>query len=162
MNKMKSSLEETLFHLDANLRLLYQEQKEEEIYFVVDVRSSSAVCPACHQISYRAHSRYSRRVDDLPASDRHVHFQVLLHKWFCDNPDCPTKVFTERLSWLHSYKRKTDRLEKAIETIAFSTNCLIAEKVCREMHIPVSHDTLLRRVKARSFDPAPSSFRRHR
>ena len=162
MNKMKSSSEKTIFNLDENLRLLHLEQKEEELYFVVDVRSSSAVCPACHQISWRAHSRYSRHVDDLPVSDCHVHFQVLLHKWFCDNPDCPTKVYTERLAWLHSYKRKTDRLEKTIETIAFSTNCIIAEKVCREMHIPVSHDTLLRRVKARSVDPTPSTFRRHR
>ena len=155
-------MEEKLFHLDENLRLLYQKQTEEEVYFIVDVQSSSALCPACHQMSCRAHSRYSRHVDDLPASDRHVHFQVLLHKWFCDNPDCPTKVFTERLAWLRSYKRKTDRLERAIETIAFSTNCLIAEKVCRAMHIPVSHDTLLRRVKAISFDLMPSSFRGHR
>jgi len=112
-------------------------------------------------MSCRSHSRYSRHVDDLLVSDRYVHFQVLLHKWFCNNPDCPTKVFTDRLAWLLSYKRKTDRLEKAIETIAFSTNGLIAEKVCREMDIPVSHDTLLRRVKAMSFDPALSSFRRH-
>ncbi|MDJ0333588.1 transposase family protein [Planococcus sp. S3-L1] len=159
---MKTLMEETLFHLDENLRLLYQKQTEEELFFIIEVHSSSALCPACHQISHRAHSRYSRKVDDLPISDLHVHFQALLHKWFCDNRDCPTKVFTERLSWLQSYKRKTDRLEDIIEKIAFSTNCLTAEKVCRTMHIPVSHDTLLRRVKSVTFDSTPSPFRRHR
>lgn len=151
-------MEETLFHLEEELHLLYQKQTEEEVFFIPEVRSFSAMCPACHQISNRAHSRYCRNVDDLPVSDCHVHFQVLLQKWFCDTSDCSTKVFTERLSWLQSYKRKTERLKASIEKIAFSTNCLTAEKVCQEMHIPVSHDTLLRRVKAVSFDLTPSPF----
>lgn len=159
---MKTPMEEAPFHLDENLPLLYEKQTEEELFFIVEVQSSSALCPACRQISRRPHSRYCRKVDDLPVSDRHVHFQALLHKWFCDNPDCPTKVFTERLSWLPSYKRKTGRLENVIEKIAFSTSCLTAEKVCQAMHIPLSHDTLLRRVKAASFELTPSSFRRHR
>ncbi|WP_143039553.1 transposase family protein [Planococcus faecalis] len=125
---MSMPMAEVLSHLDENLHLLYQEQTEEHLFFIVEVRSSSACCPSCHYISHRAHSRYCRNVDDLPVSDRHVHLQVLLHKWFCDDSDCPVKVFTERLVWLHSYKRKTYRLENIIEKIAFSTNCLTAEK----------------------------------
>ncbi|MBT2583147.1 transposase family protein [Planococcus sp. ISL-109] len=155
-------MEEALFHLDENLHLLYHNQTEEELFFIVEVQSLSALCPVCHQLSRRSHSRYCRKVDDLPITDRHVHFQVLIHKWFCDNPDCSTKVFTERLAWLQPYKRKTDRLENLIEKIAFSTNCLTAEKVCRAMHIPLSHDTLLRRVKAASVELTPSPFRGHR
>ncbi|MDN3437270.1 transposase family protein [Planococcus sp. APC 3900] len=141
--------------------LIYYKQTEEELFFIVEVQSSSALCPACRQISRRLHSRYCRKVDDLPLLDRQVHFQALLHKWFCDNSDCPMKVFTERLNWLQSYKRKTERLENVIEKIAFSTSCLTAEKVCQAMHIPVSHDALLRRVKAASFELTPPSFRRH-
>lgn len=151
-----------LLHLDESVRILHEERTNEELFFIVEVDSSSARCPSCQTLSSRAHSRYCRHVDDLPISNRHVHFQILLHKWFCDMSDCPVVVFTERLSWLQSYKRKTNRLESVIEKIAFSTNCLTAEKVCKALHIPISHDTLLRRVKAVTFDKKSSPFRRHR
>lgn len=159
---MLNASEEVLFLLDGNLHLLYQEQTEGMLFFIVERRSSSAVCPSCHRVSHRTHSRYTRKVNDLPVADRQVNFQVLLHKWFCDHSDCPTKIFTERLPWLQTYKRKTERLEDMIEKIAFSTNCLTAEKVCRILHVSVSHDTLLRRVRAADFDLPPSPFRRNR
>lgn len=151
-----------ILHLDENVHVLHEERTEDELFFIVEIDASSARCPSCQKMSYRAHSRYSRHVDDLPISDRHVHFQILLHKWFCDEPACPANVFTQRLSWLQPYKRKTNRLEEVIEKLAFSTNCLTAEKVCKALHIPVSHDTLLRRVKAVTFDKKASPFRRNR
>lgn len=151
-----------IFHLDENVHVLHEERTDDELFFIVEVDSSTGRCPSCQKMSHRTHSRYCRHVDDLPISDRHVHFQILLHKWFCDEPDCPVTVFTQRLSWLQPYKRKTNRLEKVIENVAFSTNCLTAEKVCKALHIPVSHDTLLRRVKAATFDEKASPFRRHR
>ena len=151
-----------ILHLDENVRVLHEERTNKELFFIVEVDSSSALCPSCQKMSYRAHSRYSRHVDDLPMSDRHAHFQIHLHKWFCDEVDCSVTVFTERLSWLQPYKRKTNRLEVVIEKIAFSTNCLTAEKVCQALHIPVSHDTLLRRVQAVTFVEKASPFCRHR
>lgn len=151
-----------ILHLDENVHVLHEERTNEELFFIVEVDSSSALCPSCQKLSCRAHSRYCRHVDDLPISDRHVHFQILLHKWFCDESDCPVVVFTERLSWLRTYKRKTNRLEEIIEKVAFSTNCLTAEKVCQTLHIPISHDTLLRRVKAVTFDKKESPFRGYR
>lgn len=134
---------------------------ENELFFIVKIDTSSAKCPSCKQSSLRKHSRYHRHVDDLPFSDLHVHFQILLHKWFCDESSCEVAVFTQRLSWLDPYKRKTNRLEKALEKLAFSTNCLTAEKVCKALYIPVSHDTLLRRVKATSFEQQVSPFCRN-
>lgn len=148
-------------HLDVNIQVLHEEITDEELFFIVKVDSSTARCPSCQKTSHRIHSRYCRHVDDLPISDRYVHFQILLHKWFCDDPDCPMTVFTQRLPWLQPYKRKTNRLEEVIEKVAFSTSCLTAEKVCKALHIPVSHDTLLRRVKTVTFDKKVSPFRRH-
>lgn len=160
LNEMRTSIVNPLSHLDENIHIIHEEQTNEEFFFIIEVDSSSAICPSCQKPSYRSHSRYSRHVDDLPISDRYVHFQVFLYKWFCDESDCSVTVFTERLSWLQPYKRKTNRLEKVIEKVAFSTNCLTAEKVCLALHIPVSHDTLLRRVKAVTIDKKGSPFRR--
>lgn len=72
---------------------------------------------------------------------------IQLHKWFCDNVDCSKKIFTERLTWLSPYRRKTNRLEETLRTLAFSMSCLQAEKVCHCLHMPTSHDTLLNLIK---------------
>lgn len=156
---MTTSIVVPISSLEENAKVIYEKQTENELFFIIQINSTSALCPSCQNCSTRAHSRYCRNVDDLPILDRHVHFQILSHKWFCDNPDCSKSIFTERLSWLRPYKRKTDRLEKAIEKIAFSTNCLTAEKVCKALHIPISHDTLIRRIKVISFKNETSPFR---
>ncbi|WCK52517.1 transposase family protein [Aneurinibacillus sp. Ricciae_BoGa-3] len=160
---MFSSIEEDIIRFEDTVKILNESLTENELFFVLEVNSTSASCPTCGSSSNRAHSRYTRHIDDLPISDRHIHFQLIVHKWFCDYPDCPVKVFTERLSWIKPYKRKTKRLEGVIRKIAFSTNCLTAEKVCHALHIPVSHDTLLRHVKSETNESVPSlsPFRRH-
>jgi len=159
---MNTSIIDPLSCLDENAQIIYKDQSENEIFLIIKINSHSATCPSCNVSSYRSHSRYCRNVQDLPVSDCYVHFQIIVRKWFCDNPDCQQKIFTERLSWLDSYQRNTKRLEEVIEKIAFSTNCLTAEKVCQSLHIRISHDTLLRRVRDVSFDYEVSPFRRHR
>lgn len=159
---MNLSIIDPISCLDENAQIMYKKQSDKEIFLIIKIDSLSAACPSCNISSSRSHSRYCRNVQDLPISDCHVHFQIIVQKWFCDNPDCEKKIFTERLSWLEPYKRKTERLEKVIEKIAFSTNSLTAEKVCQSLHIRVSHDTLLRRFKGVSFNNEVSPFRRYR
>ncbi|MDQ0221233.1 transposase family protein [Peribacillus cavernae] len=151
------AVDNSLFHLDEKIEILMQTVTKDECFFILEVTSSSAKCPHCGALSQRTHSRYIRHIDDLPAQDHHIHFQLISYKWFCDRVDCPSKVFTERLPWIKPYKRKTIRLEKSLRKIAFSTNCLTAEKVCQALRIPVSHDSLLRRVKEEPAESLPSS-----
>lgn len=156
-------LEELVLPADTNIRILSRHVDGNQLFFTLKAGSNQAVCPSCSRTSSRVHSQYTRRIDDLPAGDFSVHIQLVTKKWFCDHADCPAKVFTERLDWVRSYGRKTERLEEVIRKIGFSTNCLIAEKVCCSLGIPVSHDTILRRVKHtdnHSVQACP--FRRHR
>ncbi|WP_156302527.1 transposase family protein [Salinicoccus sp. YB14-2] len=159
---MNNSVINPIAYLDGNAQVIYKVQSEKEIFLIIKIDSQSATCPSCHSGSSHRHSRYCRNVQDLPVSECYFHFQIIVQKWFCDNPDCQKKVFTERLSWLAPYQRKTARLERVIEKIAFSTNCLTAEKVCESLHIRISHDTLLRRVKNVSFNHQASPFCRYR
>lgn len=159
---MQSYVDYLIGQPDAHVNVIHQEQTNQNLFMILEVNSSSATCPTCRKPSSRPHSRYCRRVNDLPYSDLTVQLQILVRKWFCDNSECESRVFTERLSWLKPYQRRTERLEQALEKIALSTNCLTAEKVCRALHIPISHDTLLRKVKKLSFEPGHSPFRRHR
>jgi len=145
-------------YLDGNAQVMYKVQSEKEIFLIIKIDLHSTPCPSCQSDTSRRHSRYCRNVQDLPVSECYFHFQIIVQKWFCDNPDCQKKVFTERLAWLALYQRKTVRLEKVIDKIAFSTNCLTAEKVCESLHIHISHDTLLRRIKNVSFNHPASPF----
>ncbi|MDF2792006.1 MAG: transposase [Neobacillus sp.] len=88
---------------------------------------------------------YMRCLKDLPMGEREVQLFLCSNKWFCDDPCCTVKVFTERLNWIepYRYRRKTRRLEEQLTALAFSTSCLQAERLCKSFHISVSHDALL-------------------
>jgi transposase len=128
---------------------------------VKSIRESSP-CPACHHISSRPHSRYTRVIQDLPIADQPVSLLLISRKWFCDSPVCPVKVFTERYDWLAPHGRRTLRAEHILRQIAFSTSCLSAQKVAQSVHLPVSHDTLLTIIRKTSIPVEVSPFPRSR
>jgi len=53
---------------------------------VIAVRASGSVglCPSCGTVSRRVHSRYRRRVTDLPLSGRIVQLLVIARRFRCD------------------------------------------------------------------------------
>jgi len=61
---------------------------------------------------------------------------------------------------LTPHRRKTKRLKEKLTMIAFSTSCLKAEKVCQDLHMPVSHDTLLALVYRKRGERRSAPFRR--
>ncbi|MBB6448033.1 transposase family protein [Bacillus benzoevorans] len=140
-------MHEILQPLDQHLKLLNLNQDANGLTFVFKLETKSASCPNCGNLSQRPHCSYVRVVRDIPIQDKEVTMIIHLHKWFCDNVDCSTKIFTERLTWLSPYRRKTNRMEETLRTLAFSMSCLQAEKVCRSLHMPTSHDTLLNLIK---------------
>lgn len=162
MDMMDELSADHLFKFEQNVDVLHTLVEPEDINVVLKVSSTQAQCPKCKHISSRRHSRYARKADDLPVSNHSVHLTILLHKWFCVNTKCKMKIFTERLNWLSPSGRKTTRLEKLIHQVGFSNNCLVAEKVCREMHISISHDAILYRIKKEdSVQSSECPFRRH-
>ncbi|HLW03235.1 MAG TPA: transposase family protein [Ktedonobacterales bacterium] len=61
-------------------------------------RLSTSTCPLCGTSATRIHSRYHRTVADLACGGRQVLFHLTVRKFFCDTPECPRKIFTERFS----------------------------------------------------------------
>jgi transposase len=55
-------------------------------------------CPVCGVPSGRVHSRYRRRAWDLPWYDWPVQVSVVARRFFCDEPGCPRRIFTEPFS----------------------------------------------------------------
>ena len=60
--------------------------------------AARARCPLCGERADRVHSRVLRILADLPRASVVGHLRVQVRKFFCDNPGCPRRIFSERLS----------------------------------------------------------------
>ena len=88
---------ETLLSLPEGLRVEQIELQGDILAMaVVSVRPSSC-CPLCGETSSQVHSRYWRKLHDVPCAGREVVLHLSVRKFFCRNPDCARKIFAERL-----------------------------------------------------------------
>ena len=84
------------------------------IVFAAQAVAPGAACPCCAWLSERVHSRYRRTLLDLPWQGNAVRIALSVRKFFCDNRDCPRRIFAERLPAVTAhYARKTCRLAEA-------------------------------------------------
>ena len=65
--------------------------------FILASMQTTTCCPLCGTSTTRIHSRYTRTVLDLPWAGVLVQLRLRVHKFFCDLPECPRTIFTERL-----------------------------------------------------------------
>ena len=104
-----------------------------------------AYCPLCQSGSQRIHSRYDRKVADLPWADKRVLMQLTVRRFFCDLAVCKRKVFCERLHpSIAAYARRTTRLEQYLQNLALQLGGEKAALLLELLNINlVSADTLL-------------------
>jgi len=114
------------------------------------------VCPSCGTVSRRVHSRYRRRVTDLPLSGRIVQLLVIARRFRCDAVLCGRQIFTERFAEgvLAPSARRTARLESIVHHLGLALGGRPAAGFAKRLMLPVSKDTLLRVVRRRTRTPA--------
>ena len=127
---------------------------------VITVRRSSrsSPCPGCRTSSERIHSRYLRRVADLPLAGRPVRLVVVARRFRCGADLCGRRMFTERFEdgVLAPWARRTGRLDHVVHHLGLALGGRPAASFARRLMLPVSNDTLLRVVRrrgSRSFAP---------
>lgn len=90
------------------------------ITLVAATTAHAAEWPICHQRGHRVHSRYQRRVTDLPCAGRAAMLIIHARRFFCPTADCPRKTFRERLPALVTPgARRSHGLCAALTEIAF-------------------------------------------
>jgi transposase len=114
-------------------------------------------CPLCQKASARVHSHYGRALMDLPILGCQVALELASRKFFCDNPQCRRRVFTERFTRLiKSYARTTNRLGEQLSVLAFAMSGMTGSNVTRRLGMWISHDTCGRLIRATPLaSPAP-------
>ena len=121
--------------------------QEKTVVFQVSSTRFPAICPQCHQVSEKIHSRYRRTLADLPLSGLIVQLICQVKKFFCRNQECSQRIFVERLTGVAEvFARRTRRLDKIICSLAFYIGGRVGAKVTEKLSIGVSRQTLIRHI----------------
>jgi zinc-finger of transposase IS204/IS1001/IS1096/IS1165/Dyp-type peroxidase, C-terminal len=93
----------------------------ETITIEAHVEASQAACPLCQTVAQRVHSHYTRTLHDVPCGTKALRLVVQVRRFFCDNQDCPRKIFAERLPTLTEVAaRMTTRFQHGLAEIGFA------------------------------------------
>ena len=123
-------------------------REDASMTIIAHASPSTANCPLCGQASYRVHSRYRRRVADLPMLGAPVTCKMTVRRFYCRNASCSQRVFSERFQNTMGYRaRETQRRTITLEKIALTCGGKPAERITRILGMPTSDSTLLRRIR---------------
>lgn len=116
---------------------------------IVTATAENVQCPDCRQLTTAIHSRYTRHVADLSVVGLSLQMHLHVRKFFCHNPECPRKIFVERLTpFIDVYARRTTRLRHALEQVGLDLGGEGSARLSTKQGMSISHDTLLRCVRA--------------
>jgi transposase len=115
---------------------------------VFSTTTPSVPCPLCQHPANRRHSRYRRTLADLPLAAYTVQIHLHVRKFFCDNPACLRKIFTERVPTLAApFAHRTLRMATAQTRLGLALGGIAAARVSQQVHLPASRDTFLRLIR---------------
>jgi transposase len=147
-----------LFSAPPGSRLVHCALDVENLTVHLAITTPNATCPVCGSDARRIHSRYTRRLADLPCFGRAVRLRVTVRRFFCPQPRCSRRIFAERLlGFAEPHARSTPRLRRAHESIGYALGGEAGARLTVGLAMATSPDTLLRCVKrvARGSAPPP-------
>jgi len=109
------------------------------------VSAPEASCPDCHTPSAHVHSRYTRRLRDLPVAEYPVHLRVHVRRFRCRTSTCPRRTFTERLPVIAPcHAQRTRRLTETVRVLGSEAGGEAGARMATRLRMPLSGDTVLR------------------
>ncbi len=134
---------------DPNLlQLEHISSEPERITLVVKTRPRPASCPRCHSPSAHLHSRYVRRLADLPWLGIAVRLEIQARRLYCRYSDCSQRIFCERLpAFAAPYARRTLRLNEALRLIGLAVGGEAGSRLAIALGMSVSPDTIIQRIR---------------
>jgi transposase len=121
------------------------------LVMVLRAAGEESVCPECQQASRRIHSRYCRRLNDLPWEGIPVLIELRARRFSCANEACGQRIFTERLpKTVQRYARRTCRLSEALERITLALGGSAGSRLAEQLGILASNSTLLRQLRRKA------------
>ena len=139
------------------VRLTKVTMEQASVQLQLTATAPTAACPRCTVSSSSIHSRYQRHLTDLPWGTRAVHLQLTVRKFFCRNPTCARRIFTERLpNLVAASRRHTQRLVTALGAIGLALGGNAGARLAARLRLPTSPATLLRLVRTAPVPQPPA------
>jgi transposase len=127
------------------------------LMIVATFRERTAACPNCGAPSGVVHSRYERRLHNLPWQGRRVTLRIQARRLRCSSPDCQRQTFAERLSdSAPAAARRTRRLAALQRHLGLALGGEAGGRLATRLTIPVSADTLIRMARRPDQPPEPA------
>jgi transposase len=151
------TLATNLLPLDHGLRLEDVSIGPDQIVATLEASASRATCPICGTWSEAIHSLYRRTIADLPWGLQTVRLHLRVRKFFCRQPTCSRRVFTERLPTVVApYARRTRRLTEVVRLLAFALGGEPGARIVGRLGMATSPATLLRLIRRTAVVVAPT------
>jgi len=120
---------------------------EDGLVITVVATHPTSCCPLCSLASSSIQSHYRRMLRDAPCVGRRVQLLLTVRKFYCRNPCCQRKVFTERLpAFVEPWARTTIRHCQQITSIGLATCGKGGARLAARLGIQTSRQTILRRI----------------
>src|SRR5258708_6021237 len=130
----------------------------DELTLVLASSQTAQPCPICGQNATRVHSSYLRTFQDLPWGPLRLQLRVQVHRFFCQNPSCARRIFTERLPELaEPSARRTNRLRDALRAIGWALGGQAGARQCATHAMPVRASTLLSLLRREGVPGVPTA-----
>jgi transposase len=116
----------------------------------VTVRSTkmTAPCPSCGETATRIHSRYHRRLADLPVSGSPVSLVLVVRRFLCLNLSCTRQTFAERFPTLTlPHAQRTTRLRTALQQLGMALGGEAGARLGTHVGLQTSPTSLLRLIR---------------
>jgi transposase len=140
----------------VGLRIEAVTTEPDRLLIIARPTAPDAARPECGHRSGQVHSRYDRRLMDLPSHGRAVHLRVQVRRFRCATITCPRRIFGEPLADGAAPRgaRRTARLEDIVHHLGIALGGRPAAILARRLMLPVSRDTLLRVLRRRAQAPS--------
>src|SRR5438477_9385256 len=120
---------------------------ETRVIITVIATYPTSCCPLCLEPSSSMHSSYRRTLADVPCGGRQVQLLLTVRKFFCYNPLCERKVFTERLpTFVKPWARMTMRLWQSLQSVGLATCGKGGARLAARLGMQTTRQTILRRI----------------
>lgn len=132
---------------DEKLRYVSHEIDGNTIIIHVESTGKQAYCPYCGTMSDKVHSKYTRKLQDLPIQGKKVKLLIKKRKFFCINAECSHKTFAEPFEFFEGKASRTKRLQEEILRVALTQSSVSASKYLRSSVADVGKSTICTMLK---------------
>jgi len=146
----KDFLQLNKFYPDEYLKITNVINSDTKIIIRLKSVTRECECPGCKTTLTEFHGTYVRSVQDLPILGKNVQLMVNIREYQCRNEQCEVTTVTESYNgFLNPYSRMTERCADFICMLAMETSCEGSARICKDMSINVSGDTIIRLLTKR-------------